>query len=66
MDCVEEVSLWKREIVPQLGSDERLSVDLLNGKLSVDLSQTTVSIIADCTSTQYNSRLLWLIAANPT
>ncbi|TWU34865.1 putative cadmium-transporting ATPase [Novipirellula artificiosorum] len=43
MDCVEEVALLKRELVPLLGSDERLSFDLLNGKLSVDLSQTEIT-----------------------
>ncbi len=43
MDCVEEVSLLKRELVPLLGSDERLGFDLLNGKLSVDLSQLDVT-----------------------
>lgn len=43
MDCVEEVSLLKRELVPLLGSEERLGFDLLNGKLSVDLSQTEVT-----------------------
>ncbi len=43
MDCAEEVSLLKRELVPLLGSDERLGFDVLNGKLSVDLSQTDVT-----------------------
>ena len=43
MDCVEEVSLLKRELVPLLGSDERLGFDLLNGKLSVELSQLDVT-----------------------
>lgn len=43
MDCVEEVSLLKRELVPLLGSDERLGFDVLNGKLSVDLSHTAVT-----------------------
>lgn len=43
MDCVEEVALLKRELVPLLGSDERLGFDVLNGKLSVDLSQADVT-----------------------
>jgi len=38
MDCHEEVSLVKREWVPLLGGDERLSFDLLNGRLIVDLT----------------------------
>ncbi|WP_302120125.1 heavy metal translocating P-type ATPase [Allorhodopirellula heiligendammensis] len=42
MDCAEEVALLKRELVPLLGSDERLGFDVLRGKLSVDLSQTSV------------------------
>lgn len=43
MDCAEEVSLLKRELIPLLGSDERLGFDLLNAKLSVDLSHTDVT-----------------------
>ena len=43
MDCAEEVSLLKRELVPLLGEDERLSFDLLNGKLTVDASSLDVT-----------------------
>jgi len=43
MDCAEEVSLLKRELVPLLGEDERLSFDLLNGKLTVDTSSLDVT-----------------------
>ncbi len=43
MDCVEEVSLIKRELVPLLGSDERLGFDLLGGRLTVDLDGVEVS-----------------------
>ena len=39
MDCVEEVSLVKRELVPLLGGDERLGFDLLNGRLSTQRSR---------------------------
>lgn len=38
MDCAEEVTLLKRELLPVVGSEERLGFDVLNGKLSVDLS----------------------------
>lgn len=44
MDCAEEVSLLKRELVPLLGDDERLRFDLLNGKLRVDLSSLEVTL----------------------
>ncbi len=43
MDCAEEVSLIKRELVPLLGSDERLGFDLLNGRLTVDLDNVDVT-----------------------
>ena len=43
MDCAEEVSLIKRELVPVLGGDERLGFDLLNGRLSVDLDGIDVT-----------------------
>ena len=42
MDCAEEVSLLKRELVPLLG-EERLGFDVMNGKLIADLSSTEVS-----------------------
>ena len=38
MDCVEEVTLLKRELLPLVHRDERLGFDLLNGKLTVDVS----------------------------
>ncbi|MGV3484004.1 MAG: heavy metal translocating P-type ATPase [Planctomycetaceae bacterium] len=43
MDCAEEVSLIKRELVPMLGGDERLGFDLLNGRLTVDLDSVDVT-----------------------
>ena len=36
MDCVEEVTLLKRQLAPVVGSEERLRFDVLNGKLIVD------------------------------
>lgn len=42
MDCTEEVSLLKRELVPLLGED-RLGFDVLSGKMSVDLQDTNVT-----------------------
>ncbi|QEG01516.1 putative cadmium-transporting ATPase [Stieleria maiorica] len=43
MDCAEEVTLLKRELIPLLGDEDRLGFDLLNGKLSVDTSSLDVS-----------------------
>ncbi len=43
MDCAEEVSLIKRELVPLLGGDERLGFDLLNARLTVDLDGVDVT-----------------------
>ena len=43
LDCVEEVSLIKRELTPLLGSDDRLAFDLLHGKLTVDLRDSEVT-----------------------
>ncbi|MBT8479682.1 MAG: heavy metal translocating P-type ATPase, partial [Gemmatimonadetes bacterium] len=37
MDCAEEVSLLKREVGPVVGGDERLSFDLLTGRMTVRL-----------------------------
>jgi Cd2+/Zn2+-exporting ATPase len=42
MDCVEEVSLLKRELVPLLG-EERLGFDVLNGKLTVNLGSANAT-----------------------
>ena len=41
LDCVEEVALLKRELVPLVGED-KLGFDVLNGRLVVDLSSTDV------------------------
>jgi hypothetical protein len=43
MDCAEEVSSLKRELVPLLDDEERLRFDLLNGKLTVDLTSLKLS-----------------------
>ena len=43
MDCAEEVSILKRELVPLVGSDDRLGFDLLNGKLTVNLDGADVT-----------------------
>ncbi|QDT31964.1 heavy metal translocating P-type ATPase [Thalassoglobus polymorphus] len=36
IDCAEEVTLLKRELLPMVGSEERLGFDVLNGKLVVE------------------------------
>lgn len=43
MDCAEEVTLLKRELVPLLRDEDRLGFDLLNGKLAVDMSSLDVT-----------------------
>jgi len=43
MDCAEEISLLKRELVPLLGDENRLGFDLLNGKLTVETSSLEIS-----------------------
>lgn len=43
MDCAEEVTILKRELIPLLGDEDRLGFDLLSGKLSVDTSSLEVS-----------------------
>ena len=38
MDCAEEVTLLKRELLPLVHSEDKLGFDLLNGKLTVNAS----------------------------
>lgn len=42
MDCAEEVALLKRELVPLVGN-EKLTFDVLNAKLGVDLTGTEIN-----------------------
>ena len=43
MDCAEEVTLLKRELVPLVQSEDKLGFDLLNGKLTVNASSLDVT-----------------------
>ena len=43
MDCVEEVSILKRELVPLVADEERLSFEVLSGKLKVNLDSLNVT-----------------------
>lgn len=43
MDCAEEVTLLKRELIPLLNDEERLSFDLLNSKLTVNILSLDIS-----------------------
>ncbi len=43
MDCVEEVSILKREIGPLVGSHENLAFDVINGKMTVLLQDDAIS-----------------------
>lgn len=42
MDCAEEVSVLKRELIPLLEDEHRLGFDLIGGKLSIDVSSLDV------------------------
>ena len=43
MDCAEEVTLLKRELLPLLGDEEQLGFDLLNRKLTVETSSLSIT-----------------------
>ena len=43
MDCAEEVTALKRELVPLVGDEDRLAFDLLQGKMTVREGQPSVS-----------------------
>jgi len=45
MDCAEEVTLLKRELLPLVHNEDRLGFDLLNGKLTVNASTLDVTQI---------------------
>jgi len=46
MDCVEEVSILKRELSPLVGGEERLFFDVLNRRMTVKPSSVEVSAAA--------------------
>ena len=46
MDCAEEVSILKRELVPLLGGEDRLGFDILNGKMTIFAEFDSREIIA--------------------
>jgi Cd2+/Zn2+-exporting ATPase len=43
MDCAEEIAALKRELVPLVGSEERLAFDLLNARMTVVASDPSVT-----------------------
>jgi Cd2+/Zn2+-exporting ATPase len=43
MDCAEEVAILKREIGPVVGGENRLSFDILNGRMVVSTGEPAVS-----------------------
>lgn len=43
LDCVEEVTILKREIGPLVGGEDRLLFDILNGRMTVLAGETSVS-----------------------
>ena len=44
MDCAEEVALLKRELLPVVGSEDRLGFDVLNGKLTLSDLPSNVTL----------------------
>lgn len=46
MDCAEEVAILKHAVGPVVGGAERLSFDILNARMSVDLASSEVSPVA--------------------
>jgi Cd2+/Zn2+-exporting ATPase len=47
LDCVEEVTVLKRELGPLVGGEEKLAFDVLYGKMSVPANTLTASQIQD-------------------
>jgi Zn2+/Cd2+-exporting ATPase len=47
MDCAEEVSTLKREVGPLVGGEDKLSFDLLNGKMTVQSPAAPASAIVE-------------------
>lgn len=45
MDCAEEVAILKRQLGPLVGGEEKLSFDILNGKMSVDSALSESAIV---------------------
>lgn len=43
MDCAEEVAVLKREVGPTVGGEDRLSFDILNGKMTVAAGSCAVT-----------------------
>lgn len=43
MDCAEEVVVLKGELGPLVGGDDRLSFDLLNGKLTISIGSVAIA-----------------------
>lgn len=45
MDCAEEVAILKRQLGPVVGGEEKLSFDILNGKMSVNSALSEQAIV---------------------
>ena len=43
MDCAEEISILKNELGPKVGGEDRLSFDLLNGKMKIETSASEIT-----------------------
>jgi Zn2+/Cd2+-exporting ATPase len=43
LDCAQEVAALRREVGPLVGGDDRLSFDLLTGRMAIDASGSTIT-----------------------
>lgn len=43
LDCAEEVAVLKREVGPVVGGADRLTFDILNGRMAVDLGTSAIA-----------------------
>src|SRR5262249_5017309 len=43
LDCAEEVAVLQRAVGPVVGGEAHLAFDILNGTMTVDLAQETIS-----------------------
>ena len=65
MDCADEVSTLKRELGPLVGGEDKLSFDLLNGKMTVESAQTAPTDIIEAVARTGMSARPWVEAGEP-
>jgi len=65
MDCADEVAILRREIGPLVGGENRLSFDILRGKMDVASEVSASAIIGAVAKTGMKAEL-WLVEENAT